>query len=336
MNIAGYLHSCPPLRTVGGEMMTLHLLAHSAEQGHDVAVIVKELEQDRTFGKVRLIAGHSASHQDVLKVLNNANLLVTHPEIAEGLYRFTARIIPTPAIGLIHNLGKRNLLGLRQRPYMHVVANSHETARLLAEADGIGARIPTVIHPPTVPPPAPVAGLPQAFCTMVNLSPPKGAKVLHALVGALPHVPFLAVLGGHGEQQVPKNDHNNVTLYGHFTGLGLPFGLTRVFMAPSHDETYGMTVCEATALGIPVIASDIPAHREALGDSATYVAINDYDEWAYAVELLMTDDRSWADAHARALAYAPVLQQRDAETYATWDRLVDSASGGFDAPPVVG
>jgi glycosyltransferase involved in cell wall biosynthesis len=322
VKITAYLHSCPPLRTVGGEMMTLRLLAHSAEQGHDVTVIVRELDEDRMFGKVKLMPGHTASHQDVLKALNEADLLVTHPEIAAALYRFTSRITSTPSVGIIHNLGKRNLSGLLQRPNMAVIANSHETARLLIEGDAVGERPITVIHPLTVPSPAPVEGLPRAFCTHVNLSPAKGAGVLHRLVRDLPKVPFLAVVGGYGEQQVPKNDNGNVTLYGHFSGLGLPFGLTRVFMAPSRDETYGMTVCEATALGIPVIASDIPAHREALGDSPTYVAVNDYDEWAFAVELLMTDDRAWAEAHERAMAYADVLRERDAASYAKWDQLV--------------
>lgn len=303
-------------------MMTLRLLAHSAEHGHDVTVIVRELPNDRMFGKVKLIAGQSASHQQVLRALNEADLLVTHPEIADGMYRYTSRSTRTPSIGIIHNLGKRNLTGLRQRLNMTVVVNSHETARLLAETGVSDKRSITVIHPPTAPPAAPVAGIPAAFCTMVNISPAKGASVLHRLVGALPDIPFLAVMGGYGEQQVPKNDAGNVTLYGHFSGLGLPFALSRILIAPSHDETYGMTVCEATALGIPVIASDIPAHREALGDSATYVAINDYEEWAFAAELLMTDERAWEDAHARAVAYGDVLRQRDITSYAHWDQLV--------------
>ena len=323
MKIVGYLHAAPPIRTVGGEMMTLRLLSHSAAQGHDVSVFVRELDKDRMFGKVKLIAGHPASHQDIVSLLNRADLIVSHPEIAAGPYRYTTRIAPTPLIGIVHNLAKRTIQGIRQRPAMHIVANSHYTAERLAEIDELYDREITVVHPITTPPAPPVEHLPEAFCTMVNLSEAKGADVLRRLVRNLPDTPFLAVLGGHGEQLIPKNDNNNVTLYGHLSDLGLPFGLTRVLISPSKSETYGMVVCEATALGIPVVASDIPAHREALGDSAIYVAVDDVPGWTAAVESLMIDDEAWLRAHERAVAYRDELDAREEASYAAWDRLLD-------------
>lgn len=322
MRITGYLHYAPPMRVVGGEMMTLRLLQHSAEQGHDVSAVIRELDQDRMFGKVRLVAGHTTSNQGAIQAFNMADLLVTHPEIADGPYRYSTRNISTPSVGIIHNLGRRNLRGLRQRPNMAVIANSHETARLLIESGATGTRPISVIYPPSEPPAPPVDGLPRAFCTQVNISKAKGSRTLHGLVRDLPKVPFLAVLGGHGEQEVPKNDHGNVTLYGHFSGMGMPYALTRVLLAPSRDETYGMVVCEATALGIPVVASDIPAHREALGDSPTYVALDDEEGWRTAVETLMTDDDAWQAAHLRALDWAVHLRDREAASYAKWDQLV--------------
>ena len=133
-------------------MMTLRLLSHSAEQGHDVVVIVRELEDDRMYGKVQLLAGHPASHQPILRALNNADVIVTHPEIADGPFRYTTRIMHTPLIGIVHNLRKRTMHGLRTRPAMHVVANSYYTAELLYETEDLGDRDPTIIHPPTRPP----------------------------------------------------------------------------------------------------------------------------------------------------------------------------------------
>lgn len=322
MKIVGYLHSAPPLRTVGGEMMTLRLLNHSAEQGHDVSVIVRELDKDRTWGAVRLMPGHPASHQQIVSELNRADVIVTHPEIADAPFRYTTRVIGTPLVGIVHNLGKRTLHGLRSRPDMHVIANSYYTAERLWEMNDFFQRPLTVIHPTILPPAPPVPGLPEAFCTMVNLSEAKGAATLRGLVRDLPEVQFLAVLGGHGEQEIPKNDNENVTLYGHLSTLGLPYGLTRVLIAPSHSETYGMVVCEATALGIPVVASDIPAHREALGDSAIFLQPDDRPGWTAAVETLMMDDEEWLIAHERALAYRDELDAREAASYAAWNKLL--------------
>ncbi len=321
MKIAAFLYSCPPFRTVGGEMMTLRLLQHSAEQGHDVSVVVRTLSEPMMFGDVKLVPGHTTSNQPALRVFNECDLLVTHPELASVPSRYTARLMRVPWVGIVHNLGKSTVRGLVFKPNMSIVANSHKTAELLIESGVTGERPLTVIYPPAVAPVAPVEGLPQSFCTMVNISPAKGAATLQALAEDLPEVPFLAVLGGHGEQEPPKGV-DNVTLYGHFSGLGMPFGLSRVVISPSLDETYGMVVCEATVAGIPVVASDIPAHREALGDSAILLDPEDRDGWASAVYTLMTDDDAWLDASLRTAEHAGVLADRMATTYAKWDRLI--------------
>lgn len=321
MKIAAFLYSCPPFRTVGGEMMTLRLLQHSAEQGHDVSVVVRTLDHPMMFGDVKLVPGHTADNQLARRVFNECEILVTHPELASVPARYTARLTRVPWVGIVHNLGKSTLRGLAFKPSMSVVANAHRTAELLIQSKATGERPLTVIYPPAVPPVPPVQGLPPSFCTMVNLSPAKGAATLQRLTEDLPGVQFLAVLGGHGEQEPPKGV-SNVTLYGHFSGLGLPFGLSRVIISPSLDETYGMVVCEATAAGIPVVASDIPAHREALGDSAILLDPDDRDGWAAAVGTLMKDDDAWLRASYRTADHAKVLAQRTDETYAKWDRLV--------------
>lgn len=55
-------------------------------------------------------------------------------------------------------------------------------------------------------------------------------------------------------------------------------------LAPSFVEGYGMPVGEALAVGTPVIASDITAHREIVGCTATLLDPLDGRDWLAAIE----------------------------------------------------
>lgn len=81
-------------------------------------------------------------------------------------------------------------------------------------------------------------------------------------------------------------------------------------LAPSFTEGYGMQVVEALALGTPVIASDIPAHREITAGAATLIDPLDGPAWIAAIDAHVAVrrrvpqgrrvQRSWAD-HFRAV-----------------------------------
>ncbi|MBT0962759.1 glycosyltransferase family 4 protein [Denitromonas iodatirespirans] len=58
---------------------------------------------------------------------------------------------------------------------------------------------------------------------------------------------------------------------------------------PSKWEGFGIPPLEALACGSPVIASDIPVHREVLGDAAFFVRLGDPSSWAEALEAIQTD-----------------------------------------------
>jgi len=64
-----------------------------------------------------------------------------------------------------------------------------------------------------------------------------------------------------------------------------------IFVFPSLVESFGHPLAEAMASGLPVIASDIPIHREICGDSAIYFDPLDVDGFAKQI-LRLCEDRA--------------------------------------------
>ena len=61
-------------------------------------------------------------------------------------------------------------------------------------------------------------------------------------------------------------------------------GGARALLLPSFAEGYGMPVAEALAMGVPVLCSDLPAHREVGGGTPDYLDPLDGPGWLAAIE----------------------------------------------------
>lgn len=89
-------------------------------------------------------------------------------------------------------------------------------------------------------------------------------------------------------------------------------------LSPSFVEGYGMPIAEALALRTPVIASNIPAHREAAGGGAILLDPLDGPNWRAAVDAIA--------ASSRRQAPAGVVQRWDTH-FSDLEALIDGGIG---------
>jgi glycosyltransferase involved in cell wall biosynthesis len=68
-------------------------------------------------------------------------------------------------------------------------------------------------------------------------------------------------------------------------GVVTAYRTAGIVACPSHFEGFGLTGIEALACGARVVASDIPPHREFLGEGASYHAPGDHVALAAALDV---------------------------------------------------
>jgi glycosyltransferase involved in cell wall biosynthesis len=87
-----------------------------------------------------------------------------------------------------------------------------------------------------------------------------------------------------------------------------------VFVFPSAYESFGATALEALAVGLPVVATDLPALREATGAQAALVLPDDLSAWISTIRRLLDDGPYRRTVAEAGRAWAAQF---------TWDRIVD-------------
>ncbi|MCA1722971.1 MAG: glycosyltransferase family 4 protein [Thermomicrobia bacterium] len=84
-------------------------------------------------------------------------------------------------------------------------------------------------------------------------------------------------------------------------------------IAPAWYEGFGLSVLEGMACGVPVVASDIPPHREVAGDVAWYADPGDATALAETITAaLNADETTRATRRASGLARAATMGWGDA------------------------
>lgn len=123
------------------------------------------------------------------------------------------------------------------------------------------------------------------YVTMVNLSPIKGPEIFYHLAKRFPDQQFLGVEGGYDDQV--KEALPNVEFLPHGCDMREVYGRTKVLLMPSRMESFGMAAVEAQANGVPVIAADLTALHDSLGDGALYANTKKKRAWETALRTLL-------------------------------------------------
>lgn len=205
------------------------------------------------------------------------------------------------------------MIRLAVRRASRVVAVSEAVRQALLKRLGLApARVAVVPHgaPPGLEPPAPAErvrafreqlGLPERYILSIGaLEPRKNAIGLARAVARIPqserpllvwagaegrrsraiHESMLRLLGPDGLRWLSRIDDADLAL--------LRCGAAAL-AGPSFSEGFGLPILEAMAGGLPVVCSDIPAHREVAGDSALFADPSDPQSWAERLIAIQTD-----------------------------------------------
>ncbi|RJR34088.1 MAG: glycosyltransferase family 1 protein [Deltaproteobacteria bacterium] len=133
----------------------------------------------------------------------------------------------------------------------------------------------------------PHKNLPQQIRAFALLKKQIQSEVKLVLVGRISPSGLSQLLT---EQGIPGDA---VILLGPLSHEELPaiYRQARLYLTLSTTESAGMTLVEAMSSGLPVVASDIPAHREAGGKAPVFVSVQNEEQTAQAMRQLLDDPK---------------------------------------------
>lgn len=315
-HLAVVLASSPPMRFVGGELATFTLLQYLRARGWTVTVHSLHTPIGYQWDGIRV-----EPYQPGMPVFGD--VLFTHPDVKVDARRL-ADDYCLPLVYYVHNTLTGVRQGLRDRPADLTLYNAHATAREL-RADG-PVVVPRVTTPDTT-----GYGQDRDQVGAVNLAASKGGYTVMMVARELRHVPFLLINGGHGIQVNTLREFSNVTLLEQTMPTHMPqvfYARLRLLLMLSTAESYGMVGLEAMRSGVPVIASDLPGIREALGPAGIYVQPGDWQGVRDWVQIMLEEPRLYAEQQARCRVRANQQAHESLSGYQIGHALLDHLAGG--------
>lgn len=185
-------------------------------------------------------------------------------------------------------------------------------------------------------------GLPQEAFIVVSVGRISLQKNHEILVRAMTEIKddtVILAIAGDGELRCQLHTSiiksglvNRVFLLGELLPSQIPDFLISGDVAafPSRYEAFGFALVESMMMGLPVIASDIDAHREVAGSGAILLPLDDPRAWAAGISRLARDPSLRLELSARA--------QEKAKEYSNIEVMVNGylqALFGTDEPLLV-
>ncbi|MGW2951495.1 glycosyltransferase family 4 protein [Streptomyces eurythermus] len=326
-DVVAWVHYSVPYRRAGSETMLQTLMRALQNVGMRVLVVVSEMPEAPAAWEVDGVPHRRADATAARSLIRDLRpkVMVSHHGFAERTLAL-ARQLRARSVLLMHSDFDINARALRLRPDL-CVYNTEWVVRSLAPRYSEVRRVPSlIVHPPVLPDEhrTPRTG---DHVTLVNMSRDKGVDTWHAVAEQLPYVPFLGVIGAHGPQVLDPRPPN-VHVIGQTSNMRDDvWARTRILLAPSLYESYGMAAVEALASGIPVIAHPTPGLEEALGDAGLFLDRRDAAAWADAVAELHPGGRPYRRASAAARTRSAFLADQAREELKLWVDAVTDLTG---------
>jgi glycosyltransferase involved in cell wall biosynthesis len=302
MTVVALSHGYPPHWNMGGEV-SLHrsLVALNGKK-----VVLTATEKEYSFEGV-----------DVKKI-NTPNVLdiKANPKpIAKQLLDLKARVViaqnelSLPAVHSAKEAGAISVISVHTPPRFgarireavaysdYAIYNTQTAATQWGEPNAL------VVHPPINKIPSNTNSGGDAYTLLSSLKN-KGVEVVLNLAKKYPDQRFIIVRSPaektHGIENLEDiaSTLPNLELLPRVSPEDVHKYLkqTRILLAPSSYETYGMSAIEAAGYGIPSIHVDTPHVREGIGNAAVLIKPLDLEGAAAGIELIESNYNSYSNA----------------------------------------
>ncbi|WP_434593262.1 glycosyltransferase [Streptomyces sp. A5-4] len=324
--VVAWVHYGVPYRRAGSETMLHTMMRALRDAGTDVLVVCSEMHEAPPVWDVDGVpyAQLDTPQAEALIRRMQPTTLVTHHHFASRAVALSKHV-GAQSVLLLHN--DHDQPALKLSPDLCVFNTEWVLKSLAFRYPQIDPARSLVIHPPVIPEEhrTPITG---THVTLVNLNRHKGVDTWRGAAGLLRRLPFLGVIGAHGEQ-IRRPVLPNMRVIGQTSDMrGDVWARTRVLLMPSIYESFGMAAVEALASGIPVIAHPTPGLREALGDAGQFIDRSNVHAWAAAIQDLHRDGPHRARESAAARARSQILADQSRAELAAWVDAVRVLASG--------